>query len=262
TSPSPRSHRSSSISSISSTASSLHLDPKTQLLLDSFWLEEAERERQFRELEDAAAAAAHEDEAAEGDGEGEKLTEEDEEREEKEAMSVDTFRELFQEDWQISQFCRMNSAAGSSRPLSSRYSTPFATQLAKFVTSSLPTPTSSVAFLCCPTGFVAFQHASAPARRKHTKLLEYDTRFALVAGRSFVRYDLDEPDVWPEELRGNVEVAVVDPPFLNEESGENAEADPSSYERATHPSDFHFRGASPPFYIFLPTPRSIAAVEV
>lgn len=48
------------------------------------------------------------------------------------------------------------------------------------------------------------------------RLLEYDRRFELVAGRRFIRYDLDEPDAFPEELRGSLEVAVVDPPFLNE----------------------------------------------
>ena len=46
--------------------------------------------------------------------------------------------------------------------------------------------------------------------------MEYDRRFELVAGRRFIRYDLDEPDAFPEELRGSLEVAVVDPPFLNE----------------------------------------------
>ena len=68
--------------------------------------------------------------------------------------------------------------------------------------------------MCCPTGFVAFQHEN-PGMRK-TRLLEFDNRFALVAGRAFVKYDLDEPDIFPEELRGTVDIAILDPPFLNE----------------------------------------------
>ncbi|KAL8292740.1 hypothetical protein RQP46_001352 [Phenoliferia psychrophenolica] len=194
-SPRARSHRSDSLSSALSASSSLHLDPATQALLDSFLLGEAERERELKELEEQSNAAAlvlvHPD-----------LIEEEEEVE-KPVMDVETFRKLFQEDWQISQFW---------------YSTPFATHLASFLKSqsstSLDTPIK-VAFLCCPTGFVAFQHAY-PELRNSTRLLEFDQRFALMAGRSFVRYDLDEPDVFPEELRGSVEIAVLDPPFLNE----------------------------------------------
>lgn len=70
-----------------------------------------------------------------------------------------------------------------------------------------------MAYLCCPTGFVAFQHTN-PLRE--TRLLEFDRRFALLAGKHFVHYDLDEPDKLPAELLGSVDIAVVDPPFLNE----------------------------------------------
>ena len=91
---SPRSQRSASHSSTFSHSSSLHLDPSTQALLDSFLLAEAERERQLRELEEQTSAAllVHPD-----------LVPEVEEQV-KPAMDVDTFRGLFQEDWQISQF--------------------------------------------------------------------------------------------------------------------------------------------------------------
>lgn len=47
-------------------------------------------------------------------------------------------------------------------------------------------------------------------------LFEYDARFGLVAGDKFVKYDLEEPDVFPQELRGKVHIAIADPPFLNE----------------------------------------------
>ena len=34
-------------------------------------------------------------------------------------------------------------------------------------------------------------------------------------GGHFVRYDLEEENV-PEDIKGTVELAIVDPPFLNE----------------------------------------------
>jgi hypothetical protein len=67
--------------------------------------------------------------------------------------------------------------------------------------------------MCCPTAFVAFQHRK---RLENTMLLEYDQRFAVLSPKQFIPYDLDEPDIFPESLRGSVELAVVDPPFLNE----------------------------------------------
>lgn len=44
-----------------------------------------------------------------------------------------------------------------------------------------------------------------------------DDRFALCAGDdAFVHYDLDEPEAVPADLVGKVDIAVADPPFLNE----------------------------------------------
>lgn len=67
--------------------------------------------------------------------------------------------------------------------------------------------------MCCPTAFVAFQHMK---RIDNAKLLEYDQRFAVLSPKQYIPFDLDEPDDFPESLRGSVELAVVDPPFLNE----------------------------------------------
>ncbi|EDR08144.1 uncharacterized protein LACBIDRAFT_147556, partial [Laccaria bicolor S238N-H82] len=103
----------------------------------------------------------------------------------------------FGEDWQLSQFW---------------YTDPFANHLARAL-HTLCTPKTTIAFLCCPTGFVAFQHLN-PLPGAH--LLEYDQRFAVVSPKQYTPYDLDEPDVFPEALRGKVDMAVVDPPFLNE----------------------------------------------
>jgi hypothetical protein len=98
---------------------------------------------------------------------------------------------------------------------SHRYATPFATSLARFIRSLCPESTTRVAFLCCPTGYVGFQHTNP---LPETKLLEYDRRFGLFAGKNFVPYDIDEPEELPAELKGTVELAVCDPPFLNEVS--------------------------------------------
>ncbi|KAJ7671857.1 hypothetical protein B0H17DRAFT_1335405 [Mycena rosella] len=93
-------------------------------------------------------------------------------------ITVDEYRLAFGEDWQLSQFW---------------YTTPFAMRFARVV-HSLCTPSTSIAFLCCPTAFVAFQNTN---QLKNARLLEVDGRF------------------------GSVDIAVVDPPFLNEYTNAN-----------------------------------------
>lgn len=52
-------------------------------------------------------------------------------------------------------------------------------------------------------------------------MLEYDQRFAIAAASSggghFVHYDLETEQI-PNNIKGTVELAIVDPPFLNEVS--------------------------------------------
>ena len=93
-----------------------------------------------------------------------------------------------------------------------RYTETFANRLAETL-HSLCDSTTKVVFMCCPTAFVAFQHKK---RLDNAMLLEYDQRFAVLSPKQFVPYDLDEPDIFPESLKGSIEIAVVDPPFLNE----------------------------------------------
>ncbi|GAA5953445.1 hypothetical protein JCM21900_005666 [Sporobolomyces salmonicolor] len=169
------------------------LDPSTLALLNSFYQEQEQAEQQFRELEEKAhqrmlkAKLAEGGESAEGADEGEPDR----------MMSVDEFRALFGEDWQLSQFW---------------YSTSFATHLCRFI-HSFATPSTRIAFLCCPTSYVAFQHQNP---LPDVWLLEYDGRFGLVGQEKFVHYDLEEPDKIPQSLRGTVDIAIADPPFLNE----------------------------------------------
>lgn len=82
--------------------------------------------------------------------------------------------------------------------------------------------------MCCPTAFVAFQHTNP---LKGAKLLEVDQRFNALAPNQFIPYDIDDPDIFPESLRGKVDIAVVDPPFLNEVRSSSASRVPIVTER-------------------------------
>ena len=95
---------------------------------------------------------------------------------------------------------------------SSRYSARFARRLARAI-HGLVQPSSTIAFMCCPTAYVGFQHEYA---HEGARLLEFDPRFELLGREQYVRYDLNEPEKLPSSIRGKVDAAVVDPPFLNE----------------------------------------------
>lgn len=80
-------------------------------------------------------------------------------------------------------------------------------------------PHTKIAFISCPTAYVGFQYEHhVPGAR----LFEYDTRFRTFAGDAFVHYDLHEPeDNLPQDMLGQTNIAVVDPPFLNRVTNEN-----------------------------------------
>jgi len=183
---SPRS-TSSYLSDLSS--SPPKLDPNTLALLDSYFSEKADEERRFNEIAAERAAAQIAGLALE--------TSDEKEAEDKPMLSVADFRLAFGEDWQLSQFW---------------YTERFATTLATHL-HSICTPATKIAFVCCPTGFVAFQHMKP---LPGAILLEFDQRFAVLSPKQFIPYDLDEPDDFPESLNGSVNIVVVDPPFLNE----------------------------------------------
>ncbi|KAJ7660808.1 putative N6-adenine methyltransferase-domain-containing protein [Mycena polygramma] len=189
-------------SSPQSTSSSLSgsppaLDPSTLALLNSFIASKTEEERRFNELAEKAAARVtglslepDVDDAA------------DEEARDKPIMNVDEYRSIFSEDWQLSQFW---------------YTTAFAMRFARTL-HKLCTPTTSIAFVCCPTAFVAFQHMKP---LENARLLEVDGRFAVLTPRHYVPYDMEEPTTLPAYLTDGVDIAVVDPPFLNEYTNSN-----------------------------------------
>ncbi|KAK7008092.1 hypothetical protein R3P38DRAFT_3027363 [Favolaschia claudopus] len=122
------------------------------------------QKRRFNELaEEAAARVAGLSVEGEDD--------EDSELNDKPMMSVDEYRSVFSEDWQLSQFW---------------YTTPFAMRFAEILHS-----------LCTP------HHL-----HRHTKPLK-NARL------------LEEPTSLPAHLAEAVDIAVVDPPFLNEYTNTN-----------------------------------------
>ncbi|KAJ6620152.1 putative N6-adenine methyltransferase-domain-containing protein [Mycena sp. CBHHK59/15] len=185
-SPSPSSSRSSS---------PLDLDPSTLALLDSFIASKTDEERRFNELMEQASArlAGIDLEFDDTDTPGEI---------EKPMMSVDEYRLAFGEDWQLSQFW---------------YTTSFAMHFARIL-HTLCTPATKIAFLCCPTAFVAFQHIRP---LKNARLLEIDGRFAVLSPGHYVPYDMEDPTALPAYLNESVDIAVLDPPFLNEHTNTN-----------------------------------------
>ncbi|KIK66012.1 hypothetical protein GYMLUDRAFT_239673 [Collybiopsis luxurians FD-317 M1] len=164
------------------------LNPSTISILDSFLSSKIEQEQLFNQISAQAPAAALAGLALDTDAEDE---------DEREMISVDDYRTAFGEDWQLSQFW---------------YTTAFANRLAESI-HSLCNPSTSVAFVCCPTAFVASQHLYP---RKNDRLLEFDQRFSVLAPKKFVLYDLNEPDDFPDTLKASVDIAVVDPPYLND----------------------------------------------
>ncbi|KAJ7223265.1 putative N6-adenine methyltransferase-domain-containing protein [Mycena pura] len=159
------------------------LDPSTLALLNDFITSKTEQENRFHEIAARVTGLALDDADDAGD--------------EEPIMSVDEYRDAFAEDWQLSQFW---------------YTTAFAMRFARTL-HALCTPDTAIAFVCCPTAFVAFQH-TRPFER--ARLLDVDERFAVLAPRHYVHYDMEEPDALPDYMTDGVDIAVVDPPFLSE----------------------------------------------
>ncbi|KAJ3572312.1 hypothetical protein NP233_g3155 [Leucocoprinus birnbaumii] len=169
------------------------LNAATLALLDQFLSNKAEEEQRFQQL--MADQEARQIAGLQSD-------DDDATSNEKPMMSVDEYRAAFGEDWQLSQFW---------------YSTSFANRFADLIDQLEPSPEASIGFICAPTAFVAVHHLHP---RSKTRLLEVDQRFAVLAPRQYIPYDLNEPDNFPAELKGYFDLVIVDPPFLNEVTNE------------------------------------------
>lgn len=142
----------------------------------------------------------------------------DDEDEEDDLVSVDDWRALVKEDYQQSQFW---------------YATPFAYRFARGLHAHLQrirkersqaggvdAPPPSIAFLCSPTGYVAFQHlyASSGSSRpssgreyipgENLFVMEIDDRFRVAARSGFVKYDYNFPTKGLKDLKGKIDMVV------------------------------------------------------
>lgn len=73
-----------------------------------------------------------------------------------------------------------------------------------------------VCAVSAPSAFKAVLAAGVPDWLD-LRLFEYDTRFASFGDR-FVHYDFNAPLAFPAELRGGVDVVILDPPFINRDT--------------------------------------------
>lgn len=80
------------------------LDPSTLALLTSFYQEREQAEQEFRDLEEKAHKRLLKAKEADGQGEGSRTGETGGEEEEEGMMTVERFRTLFGENWNLSQF--------------------------------------------------------------------------------------------------------------------------------------------------------------
>lgn len=116
--------------------------------------------------------------------------------------------DLFQEDWQLSQFW---------------YDDKTAEILGRAILEGADENTV-VAIASAPSVFAAikkFDPKDIPT--KHIYLLEYDTRFNVLAGNDhFFHYDFYKPNDIPETLKNKCHRVLIDPPFLEEECQTNS----------------------------------------
>lgn len=107
---------------------------------------------------------------------------------------------LFKEDWQLSQFWYADSTADL-----------LANELLEGADSE-----TVICIASAPSVYAAMMKKKT-LPTSHIYLLEYDTRFSVLAGDHFGFYDYNSPLEVPEELKGSVDRLLIDPPFLQDE---------------------------------------------
>jgi hypothetical protein len=101
------------------------------------------------------------------------------------------------------------------------------------------TQTKKIGFICSPTAYVAFRNLypeipPQPNEREHgmkieSYLFDHDERFSLLTlpqhtsgpSERFVQYDLNKPLIFPSPLEQQLDMVVIDPPYLNAETNLN-----------------------------------------
>jgi len=123
-------------------------------------------------------------------------TDEEYQKRKKEGMN------LFQEDWQLSQFW---------------YSDATADLLADALLEGADENTV-IAVVSAPSVYAAIQKKpEEDIPTKHIYLFEFDKRFEVMAGKDhFVFYNYEVPTEFESEIKHKVDRLLIDPPFLNE----------------------------------------------
>lgn len=106
--------------------------------------------------------------------------------------------EEFKEDWQLSQFW---------------YSVETASALAQELLSDPGGAALRIGVLCAPSVYPDLKRHKA----QDAWLFEIDTRFEVLAGQKFVKYDYNFPLRFPPKLKGTFDRLIIDPPFLSDE---------------------------------------------
>ncbi|KAG0216408.1 EEF1A lysine methyltransferase 1 [Mortierella sp. GBA30] len=171
---------------MSNSDSEPELSPATLAILQQVMREQQDQQERFEKLRQQAEERFDEVQEANNDS-----------SDNKEAITMDFFRE----DWQLSQFWYDDATSES---------------LAREILDN----TDGNSLMCCissPTAYVKLMSLNPPNKNNHF-LFEFDTRFD-VYGRQFVHYDYSKPLEFrlAQELKGTVDLIVVDPPFLSEE---------------------------------------------
>lgn len=126
----------------------------------------------------------------------------------REAQATDRVTLVTQEDWELSQFWY---DADTCRLLASEVYA----QAAEACASS-GRPSAVVACISCPSTYKAMLARGIP-HTVEASILEYDRRFGEAFGAAYGFYDYTAPSDFPPHLRGCVDVAVIDPPFLQDD---------------------------------------------
>ena len=153
------------------------LSVATLAALQSFKQEEQERIEKFQKLHKSAEEAF----------------------ESRNNLTIDDFKE----DWQLSQFWYADSTAD--------------TLLDALLEGA--TEDTVVCIMSAPSVYAIINKRDrSTLPTKHIYLCEYDKRFELLSGKDhFGFYDYNEPETIRDDLKGNVDRLLIDPPFLEEE---------------------------------------------
>ncbi|KAK6455074.1 putative N6-adenine methyltransferase-domain-containing protein [Scheffersomyces xylosifermentans] len=110
--------------------------------------------------------------------------------------------DVFQEDWQLSQFWYTDMTAAT---------------LGRALLDGADS-TTVVVIASAPSVYAAIKNfAPEDVPTEHIYLLEFDDRFRVLGGPHFSKYDYNYPEDIPEHLRNKCHRLLIDPPFLEPE---------------------------------------------